>query len=142
MKHPVTDQLPPEQSPQQVIEKVKDFASESCGTACTKVKDVVKKNPVPTVLGALVFGAAVGYLVFSRSQEERVTDRLVRESLSARDRLSSARGRFSSLLHDGYDSASSGASKASDFLHDLPTSDLVDSVSKTLNRLSNRLKFW
>jgi hypothetical protein len=140
MKHPVTDQLP-EESPQQVIDKVKDFASESCTTACTKVKDVVKKNPVPTVLGALVFGAAVGYLVFSR-RDESVTERLVRESLSARDRFSSARDRLSSILHDGYDTASSKAGKASDFFHDLPTSDVVDSVSSSLNRLCNRLKFW
>ncbi len=130
----------PEQSAQQVIEKVKTLASERCHSACDRTKEMIKKNPVPTVLGALVFGAAVGYLVLSR--RESIADRLVRESHSARRRFSEVPGRFSSLLHDGYDVASRGADKASSFFHDLPTDEVADTLTKSINRLCNRIKFW
>ena len=130
-----------EQSPQQVIEKVKSIATEGCNNACDRAKEMVRKNPVPTVLGALVFGAAVGYLILSK-KDSTLTERLIRESESTRRAFGQVPGRVTSLFNDGVDAASRKASKASDFLHDLPTDDILSSISNSLNRLSNRLKFW
>lgn len=129
-------------SPETTLDKVTTLASDRCHQVCDHAKEVVRKNPVPTVLGALVFGAAVGYLVLSRRPSESYTDRVVREALSARNRLAATPSRLSSILHDGLESASRGAGRASSFLHDLPTDDVLSSISHSLNRVSNRLKFW
>ena len=139
MNAPNTDY---QESTQEVIDKVKTIASERCHNACDRTKKMIRENPVPTVLGALVFGAAIGYLVLSRREETSLYDRLIHDSASARRRLAAAPGRLSSIFHDGLDAASRRASRASDYIHDLPTDEVVDSVSSSLNRLANRLKFW
>jgi hypothetical protein len=122
MKAAKLDDINLQEMPEQVLEKVKCAANESCSSACHRAKDMITRNPVPTVLGAMVFGAAVGYLVFSR--------------------LSHAPGRVSSLFHDGVEMASAGAGKASNYLHDLPTREVLDNISGSLNKICNRLKFW
>lgn len=122
----------------EVIGKVKTAACERCSQA----KDLVVRNPVPTVLGALVFGAAVGYLIYTRRDEATLYDRLARDTASVRKQLRAAPDRLSEILHDGLDRASRKAHKASDYVHDLPTDDVIDSVSNSLHRLANRLKFW
>ena len=128
----------------EVVDKVKSLANEAgvrCHSACDRAKEIVTKNPVPTVLGVLVFGAAVGYLLYSR-RDASFYDRLVSEADHARRRLRSAPSRLSSLLNDGIGSASRHAHRASDYIHDLPADDMIDSVSNSINRLRNRLKFW
>ncbi len=142
MKAAHHDDIDLQEMPEQVLEKVKAAASEQCSTACHRAKEMVTRNPVPTVLGALVFGAAVGYLVYSRREHLSLPDRFVRETEAFGRRLSHAPDRISSLFHDGVEMASTGAGKASDYLHDLPTRDVLDSISGSLNRICNRLKFW
>ncbi|WAC20841.1 hypothetical protein OVA24_05520 [Luteolibacter sp. SL250] len=142
MKAAHHDEIDLQEMPEQVLEKVKATASEPCSTACHRAKEMVTRNPIPTVFGALVFGAAVGYLVYSRREHLSLPDRLVRETEAFGRRLSHAPGRISSLFHDGVEMASTGAGKASGYLHDLPARDVLDSISGSLNRICNRLKFW
>lgn len=142
MKAAHHDEIDLQEMPEQVLEKVKSAAKEQCSSACARAKDMVIRNPVPTVLGALVFGAAVGYLVYSRREHLTLPDRLVRETEAFGRRLSHAPGRISSLFHDGVEMASTGAGKASGYLHDIPAREALDSISTSLNRICNRLKFW
>ncbi len=122
----------------EMIEKVKSAACERCSQA----KDIVVKNPVPTVLGALVFGAAIGYLIYTRREEASLYERLASDAKSLRKQLGGAPDRLSDLLHEGVGRASRKAHKASDYIHDLPAAEVIDSVSHSLHRLANRLKFW
>jgi hypothetical protein len=131
-----------EETPTQTFDKVRTLATEKCHSACDQAKELVKKNPLPTVLGALAFGAAIGYVVYSRRESHSLADRLLRESRSVRRQLAGVPGRFSSILHDGLDVASQGAGRANRFIHDLPTDHVLDSVSGAVNRAINRLKFW
>lgn len=130
-----------QEMPEQVLEKVKS-AGDHCNTACRRAVDAVKRNPIPAVLGAMVFGAAVGYLIYSRREDITIPDRFAREAEALRRRLRNAPDRLSSLLHDGVERASAGAGKASDFIHGLPANDVIDSITGSLNRTCNRLKFW
>lgn len=140
MNAPNTETSQSGDSPAQVVDKVKAIASERCHLACDRASEMVRKNPLPTVLGALAFGAAVGYLVFS--SRPSIGDRLVRESGAARRRLSEAPGFLSSLFHDGCEVASRQAGRASSFVHDLPAEEVLHSISSKLDRISKRLKFW
>jgi hypothetical protein len=142
MKAAKLDDINLQEMPEQVLEKVKCAANESCSSACHRAKDMITRNPVPTVLGAMVFGAAVGYLVFSRREQLDLPHRLVRETERFGRRLSHAPGRVSSLFHDGVEMASAGAGKASNYLHDLPNREVLDNISGSLNKICNRLKFW
>lgn len=142
MNAPNTEPNQSGDSPAQVVDKVKAIASERCHLACDRASEMVRKNPLPTVLGALAFGAAVGYLVFSSRGTPSIGDRLVRESRSARSRLAEAPGFLSSLFHDGAEAASRQASRASSFVHDLPAEEVLHSISSKLDRISKRLKFW
>lgn len=135
-----------QEMPAQVEEKVRAAGAECrshCNSSCQRAKDLIVRNPVPTVLGALVFGAAVGYLIYSRREEETtISNRIARDVDTLRSRLSNAPGRISSLFHDGMDRAATGAEKASEYIHDLPTRDVLNSISNSLNRIGSRLKFW
>jgi hypothetical protein len=131
-----------QETPSQVLERVTSEAGEHCHLACNRAKEIVRKNPIPTICGALVFGAAVGYLVYSRRERITIPDRFVREAASLRRALGSGSDRLSSLVHDGMDRATQRARQASGYLHDLPTDDLVHTMSDSFNRLCNRLKFW
>lgn len=131
-----------QETPAEVLERVKSDAGERCQLACHRAKEIVTKNPIPTIFGALVFGAAVGYLVYSRREHLSLPDRLVKETGSLRRALGSGSDRLSSLLHDGLDVASQRARQASGYIHDLPTDDVIHSVSDSLQRLRNRIKFW
>lgn len=135
-----------QETPAQVLERVTTEAAERCHHTCSRAKEIVKKNPIPTIAGALVFGAAVGYLVYSRRDRVTIPDRLLKEANGFRRALGCGSDRLSSLVHEGVDAASQRARqasrRASDYLHDLPTDDILHSVSDSLNRLGNRLKFW
>jgi len=133
-----------EETPQQTAERVTSLATEKCHNACDQAKAMIRRNPLPTVLGALAFGAAVGYVIYSR-RDCSVADRLVNESRSFRRHLSGAQGKLSGLFHDGMDLAHEGAGRANRFVHDLPADQVLDTVSSTLHRALNRinrLKFW
>lgn len=133
-----------EETPKETVERVSTQVSERCHTACDQAKEMIRRNPLPTVLGALAFGAAIGYAIYSR-RDCSVADRLVKESRSFGRHLSGAQGKLSGLFHDGLDLAHEGAGRANRFVHDLPTDQVLDTVSSTLNRALNRinrLKFW
>lgn len=133
-----------EETPKETVERVTTLATEKCHNACDQAKAMIRRNPLPTVLGALAFGAAVGYVIYSR-RDCSVADRLVKESRSFRRQLSGAPDKLSGLFHDGLDLAHEGAGRANRFVHDLPTDQVLDTVSRSLNRAVNRinrLKFW
>lgn len=133
-----------EETPKETVERVATSASVKCHNACYEAKEMIRRNPLPTVLGALAFGAAIGYAIYSR-RDCSVADRLVKESRSFGRHLSGAQGRLSGLFHDGLDIAHEGAGRANRFVHHLPTDQVLDTVSSTLNRALNRinrLKFW
>lgn len=131
-----------QETPAEVLERVRTEASERCHSACTKAKEMVVRNPVPTIFGALVFGAAVGYLVYSRRQPLSLSDKIVRDAHGLRKTLSDGSHHLSSLFHDGLDVASKHAKKANDRFHDIPVDDVLHSVADSLGRVRNRLKFW
>jgi len=144
-KNPVmkpSAEIDTQETPAQVLERVTTDAQQRCNLACNRAKEIVTKNPIPTICGALVFGAAVGYLIYSRREPLSLADRFSKDANSLHRALGSGPDRLSSLLHDGYDVASERARQASGYIHDLPTDDLVHSVSDSINRLRNRLKFW
>lgn len=133
-----------EETPKETVERVTTLATEKCHNACDQAKEMIRRNPLPTVLGALAFGAAIGYAIYSR-RDCSVADRLVKESRSFGRQLSGAQGKLSGLFHDGLGLAHEGAGRANRFVHDLPADQVLDNVSKTLHRALNRinrLKFW
>ncbi|HVJ45939.1 MAG TPA: hypothetical protein VM511_06090 [Luteolibacter sp.] len=137
-----SSEIDTQETPAEVLERMTSDAGERCQFACHRAKEIVTRNPIPTICGALVFGAAVGYLVYSRRGQLSLSERLVKDAGSFRRALGSGSDRLSSLLHDGFDAASQRARQASGYLHDLPTDDVVHSVSDSLQRLRDRIKFW
>ncbi len=128
-----------------------DAAKDMCHTMSIKLEDTmvrtkeyVRQNPVPVVLGALAFGAALGYMVvMARREEPTFRERYVDEPLhSARDAIYAAFAPVARRIHDEYDSARDGAGKAMDRLHRYHPSRTVDSWSDQLRRVSSNLKFW
>lgn len=142
-----TDEINLQETPAEVLEKVKSAASEGCHTICNRTKEAITRNPVPAVLGVLVFGAAAGYLLASsRREQEAIADRLLRETEHLGKRLGSASDRLSALLHDQAETLGKRAKSASGYVQDhvphVSAREVLDSVSDSLHRFRNRVKFW
>ena len=128
-----------------------DAAKEICHTVSVKAEDAmvrtkeyVRENPVPALLGALAFGAALGYMiVMTRRHEPTFRERYVNEPLhTAREAIYAVLAPVAQRLHEGYDSARDGAGKALDKMHEFHPSRAVDSWSGQLRRVGSNLKFW
>lgn len=126
-------------------------AEDACQMMSAKVEDTVnrtkayvRQNPVPIVLGALAFGAALGYLiVMTRREEPTLRERFVDEPLhTARNAIYAALAPVAQRLHKEYNSARDGAGKAMDKLHRSQPSRTVDSWSDQIGRVGSNLKFW
>ena len=109
-----------------------------------RTRDCLNRNPVPVVLGALAFGAALGYLiVMTRREEPTFRERFVDEPLhTAREAIYAVLAPVAQRLHEGYDAARDGAGKALDQMHDFHPSRSVNSWSGQLRRMGSNLKFW
>lgn len=106
-------------------------------------KEYVRRNPVPVVLGALAFGAALGYLLQSAVRKQTFSEHYADEPMSAvRDAILGALSPVTQRVHDGYDLARDGAGKAMDRLHRIGTRHNGNSISDRFGRIGNNLKFW
>ncbi len=118
-------------------------AVEKAGDSLATSREFVRQNPVPVVLGAIAFGAALGYLLMTARRRPAFRDRFADEPLNAaREALLGAFGPMARRVHDGYDSARDGAGKVMDRVHGFDPRRAGDSLSDQLGRLGNHLKFW
>jgi|688.fasta_scaffold51696_6 ElaB/YqjD/DUF883 family membrane-anchored ribosome-binding protein len=109
--------------------------------ACSK--DFVRRNPVTVVLGAVFFGAAVGYLLLNARRKPTLGERFVDEPLaSVRDAVFAAIGPVKQRVHDGYDSARCGMERAMGRVHRFSPGRTADTLSERICRAGSNLKFW
>lgn len=116
------DPNPPEQLPSEIAccatEKVRGMyrcAATKAGESLAAGKKCVRKNPVPVVLGAVVLGAAVGFLILNSRRKLTFVERFADEPLSSvREAILTALAPVSQRVHDGYESAQQGVGKAFD----------------------------
>ena len=131
---------------QQITDTAKETGQKITATVedtVTRTKEYVSQNPVPAVLGAVAFGAALGCLMMMRRQKPTFGNRYVDEPLnSAREAIFAILAPVAKRLHEGYDSARDGAGKTLDKVHDFHPSRTVNSWSDQLGRLGSSLKFW
>jgi ElaB/YqjD/DUF883 family membrane-anchored ribosome-binding protein len=94
-------------------------------------KDYVRRNPVPVVLGAIAFGAALGYLILNSRRKPTFRERHADEPLAAvREAILTALAPVTQRVHEGYDSARNHADRT------------VHSFSDQIGRVGSNLKFW
>lgn len=109
--------------------------------ACSK--EYVRRNPVPVILGAVVFGAAIGYLIVSSRRKPTFSEQYEDEPLVAvREAIRTALSPVSQRVHEGYDLARSGVGNAMDRVHRFRPKHSVDSLSDQICRVGSNLKFW
>jgi ElaB/YqjD/DUF883 family membrane-anchored ribosome-binding protein len=133
-----------------VARRAADSARESYQSAVLKAgdtlatsKDYVRRNPVPVVLGAVAFGAALGYLLVMARRKPTFRERYSDEPLMAvREAILGAFAPAAQRVHEGYDSVRDGAGKAIERVHGFGTGRAGDSVADQLGRIGNHLKFW
>lgn len=106
-------------------------------------KEYVSRNPVPVVLGAIAFGAAIGYMLMAARRKPTFGERYADEPLAAvREAILGALAPVAHRVQDGYDLAKDGAGKALDRVHDLGSRRSCNSLSDQFGRIGNNLKFW
>lgn len=106
-------------------------------------REFVRRNPVPVVLGAIAFGAALGYMLMMARRTPTFGERYADEPLVAvRDAIRGALAPVTQRVHRGYDSACEGAGKAMDRVHRFGAERNGNSISHQLGRIGNNLKFW
>ena len=117
-------------------------AAQKAGDTLVTSKEYVRRNPVPVVLGAIAFGAAIGYILMSRRKRtfsERYSDEPL---IAVREALLGALTPVAQRVHDGYDSAREGAEKIMERVHSHGPGSIGDSFSNQIGRIGNNLKFW
>ena len=106
-------------------------------------KEYVRQHPVPVVLGALAFGAAIGYMLMMARRKPTFSERYVVEPLdSVREAILAALAPVAQRLHEGYDSVRDGAVKTMDRAYRIKPARTVDSLSEQIGRVGSNLKFW
>jgi len=129
---------------------ISDKAEEMYHSAAVKAeatleisKDYVRRNPVPVVLGAIAFGAALGYMLMSARRKPTFGERYADEPLATvRDAFLGALVPVTQRVHEGYDFARNGAGKAIDSVHRFGSGPAGHSFSDHIGRIGNNLKFW
>lgn len=127
-----------------------DMAKDICQSAALKAGDTlatsrkyVRQHPVPVVLGAIAFGAAIGYMLMMARRKQTFGERYVDEPLtSVREAILGVIAPVSKRVHEGYDSARHGAEKAMDRVHSFGPGRNGGSFSDQIGRIGNNLKFW
>jgi hypothetical protein len=106
-------------------------------------KEYVRRNPVPVVLGAVAFGAAIGYMLVLALRKQTFGERYVDEPLAAvREAFLGALSPVAQGVYKGYDTARHGAEKAMDRVQSLVPGRNGGSLSHQIGRIGNNLKFW
>ena len=118
-------------------------ASVKAEDALATSKEYVRRNPVPVVLGAIAFGAALGYMLMMPRRKPTFRERYADEPLAAvREAILEALTPVTQRVHKGYDSARDGAEKVVDRVHSLGSGHNGDSFSDQIGRIGSNLKFW
>ena len=118
-------------------------AALKAGEALETSKEYVRRNPVPVVLGAIAFGAALGYLLMMARRKPTFSERYADEPLIAvREAVLGALAPAAERVHRGYDSARNGVGKVVDRVHSFGPGRAGDSFSDHIGRIGNNLKFW
>lgn len=129
-----------------VTEAAKDMyqtAALKAGDTLTTSKEYVRQNPVPVVLGAIAFGAAIGYMILMARRKPTFGERYAEEPLGAmREAILSALAPAAQRVHQGYDSAREGAEKVMDRMHSFSPGRGSNSFSDQIGRIGSNLKFW
>ncbi len=108
--------------------------------ALTTSKGYVRQNPVPAVLGAIAFGAALGFMLAMTQRKQTFGERYADEPVATvREAILSALAPMANRVHEGYDSALDGAGKAMDRIHH---SKHKGGLSHQIGRVGSNLKFW
>lgn len=111
--------------------------------AMTASKECVRRNPVVFILGAVVFGAAIGSVVMIALRKPSFAERYEDEPLGAvRDAILGALAPVTHRVHQGYDTARDGAGKAMARMNGFGSNRSCDSISDRISRMGNNLKFW
>ncbi len=106
-------------------------------------KEYVRRNPIPVALGAIAFGAAVGYLLVTARRKPTFSERYVDEPLDGvRKAMLAALSPVTHGIHKGYDTARDGAEKALDGAHRFNSKRAVHSFSDRIASIAENLKFW
>lgn len=131
---------------QKATDTAKDMyhsAAMKAGDTLTTSKEYVRRNPVPVVLGAIAFGAALGYMLMMARRKPTFSERCVDAPLaSVREAILSALTPVAQRVHEEYDSARDGAGKLLDRVHRFSPGRTVDSLSDQIGRVGSNLKFW
>ena len=126
------------QHTQEALKHTYDNARHRAEDTLARTQVYVRENPMPVILGALAFGALVGYSLATSRREEDFRTRFTHDPLQTiRDTVAAALIPAGDRIHDAYDSARDGASKVFNRAH-----HRADSWSDHLRRASNHLKFW
>lgn len=70
-----------EETGSDAIQNFSSVAQEKAQDALEASKTYVKENPVPVIVGALLLGAGIGYLLSQREKEQKDTAQAARELL-------------------------------------------------------------
>jgi ElaB/YqjD/DUF883 family membrane-anchored ribosome-binding protein len=106
-------------------------------------RDYVRRNPFPVVLGAVAFGAAIGYILINTRRKPTFGERFSDESLvSVREAILSVLTPMAQGVHDGYDSARDSVGKAMHQAHGFGLQRSCGNFSDRLCRAGSNLKFW
>lgn len=128
------------------IDITKEYAHHAVGSTrntLATTKEYVRRHPVPVVLGAIAFGAAVGCLVMMARRKPTFGELYADEPMIAiREALLGAISPVTQRVHKGYDSAREGAGKVIDRVHDFGSGCAGNSFSDQMGRIGNNLKFW
>lgn len=120
-----------------------ESAALKAGDVLEVSKDYARRNPGTVVLGAIAFGAAIGYLLLTPRRKPTFRERYADEPLAAvREAILEALSPVTQRVHQGYDSARSGAGKVMDRVHDAGKGGRGDSLSDQVGRIGSHLKFW
>jgi ElaB/YqjD/DUF883 family membrane-anchored ribosome-binding protein len=126
-----------------VAKDIYQSAALKTGDALATSKEYVRRNPVPVVIGAIAFGAALGYLLVMARRKPTFGERYVDEPLVAvREAILGALAPVALRVHEGYDSARDGAEKVLDRVHRSGLGRTANSFSDHVGRIGNNLKFW
>jgi hypothetical protein len=140
--HNVTDAV--QEGAQQTASAVKEACqslSIKAEETLVRTKDYVQQNPVPILLGSLIFGAAVGgLLALTRRPAPTLRERFMFDPVStAREILQATFEPVGRRLHDGYDSARDSAGRTLNTLQDHLPGHRSESLG---HKILRNLKFW
>lgn len=139
------------QTARDAVNKATEAAKETYQTVRAKADETaartgeyVRQHPMPSLLGAIAFGAALGYLLATvRRDEPTFRERYVDEPLdTARDAIFAVLAPIAQRLHEGYDVARDNTEKALDKLPHFNASRCANSWAHQVRRLGSNLKFW